>query len=124
MSMSKLRLSSLRPRHPSRARLACASCSGRRWGATFLGALGLRQVGALVHRSGAVEWVVVGSATGLMLPDRTRLQRDGVGISALDKSSAARLLDRLDEVLGQTGPNPPVDEIPSNPPEDAADTRV
>ncbi len=51
-------------------------------------------------------------------------QRDGVGISALDKSSAARLLDRLDEVLGQTGPNPPVDEIPSNTPEDAADTRV
>ncbi len=33
-----------------------------------------RQVGALVHRSGAVEWVVVGSATGLMLPDIGRLR--------------------------------------------------
>lgn len=33
-----------------------------------------RQVGALVHRSGAVEWVVVGSATALMLPDIGRLR--------------------------------------------------
>ncbi len=33
-----------------------------------------RQVGALVHRSGSVEWVVVGSATGLMLPDIGRLR--------------------------------------------------
>jgi GTP-binding protein HflX len=33
-----------------------------------------RQVGALVHRSGAVEWVVVGTATGLMLPDIGRLR--------------------------------------------------
>jgi GTPase len=33
-----------------------------------------RQVGALVHRSGSVEWVVVGSATGLMLPDVGRLR--------------------------------------------------
>ncbi len=33
-----------------------------------------RQVGALVHRSGVVEWVVVGSATGLMLPDIGRLR--------------------------------------------------
>src|SRR5690606_30182902 len=33
-----------------------------------------RQVGALVHRSGSVEWVVVGSATALMLPDIGRLR--------------------------------------------------
>jgi GTP-binding protein HflX len=33
-----------------------------------------RQVGALVHRSGAVEWVIVGSATALMLPDIGRLR--------------------------------------------------
>lgn len=33
-----------------------------------------RQVGALVHRSGSVEWVVVGTATGLMLPDVGRLR--------------------------------------------------
>ena len=33
-----------------------------------------RQVGALVHRSGAVEHVVVGTATGLMLPDIGRLR--------------------------------------------------
>jgi GTP-binding protein HflX len=33
-----------------------------------------RQVGALVHRSGAVEWVIVGSATSLMLPDIGRLR--------------------------------------------------
>lgn len=33
-----------------------------------------RQVGALVHRSGSVEWVIVGSATGLMLPDIGRLR--------------------------------------------------
>lgn len=33
-----------------------------------------RQVGALVHRSGSVEWVIVGSATGLMLPDVGRLR--------------------------------------------------
>lgn len=33
-----------------------------------------RQVGALVHRSGSVEWVVVGTATGLMLPDIGRLR--------------------------------------------------
>jgi GTPase len=33
-----------------------------------------RQVGALVHRSGEVEWVVVGTATGLMLPDVGRLR--------------------------------------------------
>ena len=33
-----------------------------------------RQVGALVHRSGAVEWVIAGSATGLMLPDIGRLR--------------------------------------------------
>src|SRR5512143_322070 len=33
-----------------------------------------RQVGALVHRSGAVEYVVVGTATGLMLPDIGRLR--------------------------------------------------
>jgi GTP-binding protein HflX len=31
-------------------------------------------VGALVHRSGAVEYVVVGTATGLMLPDIGRLR--------------------------------------------------
>ncbi len=33
-----------------------------------------RQVGALVHRSGAVDYVVVGTATGLMLPDIGRLR--------------------------------------------------
>jgi GTP-binding protein HflX len=33
-----------------------------------------RQVGVLVQRSGAVEWVIVGSATGLMLPDIGRLR--------------------------------------------------
>ncbi|HEV8548107.1 MAG TPA: GTPase HflX [Polyangiaceae bacterium] len=33
-----------------------------------------RQVGALVHRSGNVDYVVVGSATGLMLPDIGRLR--------------------------------------------------
>src|SRR5690606_22733525 len=33
-----------------------------------------RQVGALVHRSGSVEWVIVGSATGLLLPDIGRLR--------------------------------------------------
>lgn len=33
-----------------------------------------RQVGALVHRSGSVESVIVGSATGLMLPDIGRLR--------------------------------------------------
>jgi GTP-binding protein HflX len=33
-----------------------------------------RQVGALVHRSGAVDYVVVGSSTGLMLPDIGRLR--------------------------------------------------
>ena len=33
-----------------------------------------RQVGALVHRSGAVDYVVVGNATGLMLPDIGRLR--------------------------------------------------
>jgi GTP-binding protein HflX len=33
-----------------------------------------RQVGALVHRSGAVDYVVVGTASGLMLPDIGRLR--------------------------------------------------
>lgn len=33
-----------------------------------------RQVGALVHRSGVVDYVVVGTATGLMLPDVGRLR--------------------------------------------------
>jgi GTP-binding protein HflX len=33
-----------------------------------------RQVGALVHRSGQVDYVVVGHATGLMLPDIGRLR--------------------------------------------------
>jgi GTP-binding protein HflX len=33
-----------------------------------------RQVGALVHRSGAVDSVIVGHATGLMLPDIGRLR--------------------------------------------------
>ncbi len=33
-----------------------------------------RQVGAIVHRSGAVEWVVVGDATKLFLPDVGRLR--------------------------------------------------
>ncbi|HLV21055.1 MAG TPA: GTPase HflX [Polyangiaceae bacterium] len=33
-----------------------------------------RQVGALVHRSGDVDTVIVGSATGLMLPDIGRLR--------------------------------------------------
>ena len=33
-----------------------------------------RQVGALVHRSGQVDYVVVGNATGLMLPDIGRLR--------------------------------------------------
>ncbi len=33
-----------------------------------------RQVGALVHRSGIVETVIVGTATGLMLPDIGRLR--------------------------------------------------
>jgi len=33
-----------------------------------------RQVGALVHRSGAVDYVVVGTATGLLLPDIGRLR--------------------------------------------------
>jgi GTP-binding protein HflX len=33
-----------------------------------------RQVGALVHRSGQVDYVVVGSATGLLLPDIGRLR--------------------------------------------------
>jgi len=33
-----------------------------------------RQVGALVHRSGQVDYVVVGNATGIMLPDIGRLR--------------------------------------------------
>jgi GTP-binding protein HflX len=33
-----------------------------------------RQVGALVHRSGVVDYVVVGTSTGLMLPDIGRLR--------------------------------------------------
>jgi GTP-binding protein HflX len=33
-----------------------------------------RQVGALVHRSGVIEYVIVGTATGLMLPDIGRLR--------------------------------------------------
>jgi GTP-binding protein HflX len=33
-----------------------------------------RQVGALVHRSGAVEHVILGTSTGLMLPDIGRLR--------------------------------------------------
>src|SRR5512134_2926775 len=33
-----------------------------------------RQVGALVHRSGQVDYVVVGHASGLMLPDIGRLR--------------------------------------------------
>ena len=33
-----------------------------------------RQVGALVHRSGAVDYVVVGDATRLLLPDIGRLR--------------------------------------------------
>lgn len=33
-----------------------------------------RQVGALVHRSGTIDTVIVGSATGLMLPDIGRLR--------------------------------------------------
>jgi GTP-binding protein HflX len=33
-----------------------------------------RQVGALVHRSGEVDYVIVGHATGLMLPDIGRLR--------------------------------------------------
>lgn len=33
-----------------------------------------RQVGALVHRSGEVDYVIVGTATGLMLPDIGRLR--------------------------------------------------
>jgi GTP-binding protein HflX len=33
-----------------------------------------RQVGALVHRSGAIDTVIVGSSTGLMLPDIGRLR--------------------------------------------------
>jgi GTP-binding protein HflX len=33
-----------------------------------------RQVGALVHRSGEVDYVIVGDATGLMLPDIGRLR--------------------------------------------------
>src|SRR5258705_9426719 len=33
-----------------------------------------RQVGALVHRSGEVDYVVVGHASGLMLPDIGRLR--------------------------------------------------
>lgn len=33
-----------------------------------------RQVGALVHRSGQVDYVIVGSPTGLMLPDIGRLR--------------------------------------------------
>src|SRR6188508_1036640 len=33
-----------------------------------------RQVGALVHRSGQVDYVVVGNPTGLMLPDIGRLR--------------------------------------------------
>src|SRR3954453_2734618 len=33
-----------------------------------------RQVGALVHRSGEVDYVVVGDATRLMLPDIGRLR--------------------------------------------------
>jgi len=33
-----------------------------------------RQVGALVHRSGAIDSVIVGSATGLLLPDVGRLR--------------------------------------------------
>ena len=33
-----------------------------------------RQVGVLVHRSGSVEWVIVGSSSGLMLPDVGRLR--------------------------------------------------
>jgi GTP-binding protein HflX len=33
-----------------------------------------RQVGALVHRSGAVDSVIVGTSTGLMLPDMGRLR--------------------------------------------------
>src|SRR3954449_11276761 len=33
-----------------------------------------RQVGALVHRSGEVDYVIVGHATGLLLPDIGRLR--------------------------------------------------
>jgi GTPase len=33
-----------------------------------------RQVGALVSRAGSVEWVIVGTASGLMLPDVGRLR--------------------------------------------------
>src|SRR5262245_45540394 len=33
-----------------------------------------RQVGALVHRSGAVDSVIVGHANGMMLPDIGRLR--------------------------------------------------
>src|SRR6188508_1504602 len=33
-----------------------------------------RQVGALVHRSGVVDYVIVGHASGLMLPDIGRLR--------------------------------------------------
>jgi GTP-binding protein HflX len=33
-----------------------------------------RQVGALVHRSGEIDYVIVGTATGLMLPDIGRLR--------------------------------------------------
>jgi GTP-binding protein HflX len=33
-----------------------------------------RQVGALVHRSGVIDYVVVGTSTGLMLPDIGRLR--------------------------------------------------
>ena len=33
-----------------------------------------RQIGALVHRSGVVDYVIVGTATGLMLPDVGRLR--------------------------------------------------
>src|SRR5262245_62928275 len=33
-----------------------------------------RQVGVLVHRSGQIEWVVVGNSTRLMLPDIGRLR--------------------------------------------------
>ena len=33
-----------------------------------------RQVGVLVHRSGSVDSVIVGTASGLMLPDIGRLR--------------------------------------------------
>ena len=75
-----------------------------------------RQVGALVHRSGQVDSVVVGSPTGLLLPDIGRLRQAqgrqaeaqtllseiynwfSEGFDTVDLKEAKALLDELQAV--------------------------